>query len=163
MIKSSIAKTTYVKFAVVGLVGAGTTSFIQTVAEINEMENWGRLTIGHLTNEHIQVKLGLLPKAQDQWEIVLADKIGIVVLVDSTRPDQLPEIKALMQAVRRYSSAPFIVLANKQDQPGALSADTIRHRLSAGLDVPVMPCVAKDKASITRVLHELTDWAQVKK
>lgn len=155
-------KVTYIKFAMIGLTGAGTTSFIQTVTEINELENRERLALARYSAEYTQIKLGLLPKAQDQWEIVLGDKIGILIMIDSTKPETFAEVRANMRAVREYASAPFIVLANKQDHPLALTTDEIRHKLGVSSETLVLPCIAKDKGSITRVIIELTNWAQSK-
>ena len=52
------------------------------------------------------------------------------------------------------SRVPYLVVANKQDGDGVISASAIG---KAGLDkqIPVIPCVASRKASVRGVLKEL--------
>jgi signal recognition particle receptor subunit beta len=157
------SKPVYLKFAVAGLTGAGTTSFIRSVEEVNELENWGRIAVGDFLKTQPQVRLDLLPKAQDQWEIVLANKLAVLILIDSGKPELFPEVKATMQGVRQYSSAPFIILANKQDSPEALEPEQIRQMLGLSQDTPIIACIAKNRNSITHVLQQLTEWALAKK
>ena len=159
----SPSKPVYLKFAVAGLTGAGTTSFIRSVEEVNELENWGRIAVGDFLKNQPQVRLDLLPKAQDQWEIVLTNKIAVLILIDSGKPELFPEVMATMQGVRQYSSAPFIILANKQDAPEALEPEQIHQMLGLGQETPVIACIAKNRNSITQVLQRLTDWALAKK
>lgn len=139
---------TYLKFAVMGISGAGATTLIRTVEE----------SAGATGRLDVRIKLGLLPKAQDQWGIVLADKAGIVVMVDSTNPAAFPDIRELIETAQHYSSAPIIMLANKQDNNTALKPEQIRSRMHLPADIPIIPCVAKDRISIRQVMRLLTDW-----
>jgi signal recognition particle receptor subunit beta len=136
------------KFAVMGLTGTGATAFIQST----ENNHWGT---GRLD---LRVKLGLLPRAQDQWEIVLADKAGILMMVDSAKPETFPDVVALMQTEARFSSAPQVIIANKQDLPAALKPDAIRQRLGLDGQVAVIPCVTKSRQSSSFAMRQVVDW-----
>ena len=143
----------HIRFAVVGLTGAGATSLIGTVSEINELENRGRTSFAP------QIRLDLLPRSRAQWKIVLMNKVGILVVVDSTQPDLFPEVKTLMQTIREESDAPFILLANKQDHPTALNPEAIRKALDLGHHVLIVPCSARLMSSMMRVMRQLASWA----
>lgn len=52
---------------------------------------------------------------------------------------------------------PFIVSANKQDDPACLPIDYIEQRLNLTDDVPVVACVAKERESVKQVLLALLE------
>jgi signal recognition particle receptor subunit beta len=52
---------------------------------------------------------------------------------------------------------PFVVAANKQDDPTALPLDYIRRRLGLSEDIPVLSCVATNRESVKEVLLTLLD------
>jgi signal recognition particle receptor subunit beta len=139
---------TYLKFAVIGLSGAGATTFIQTVSESGP--STGRLDV--------HIKLGLLPRAPVQWSNVLADKCGVLVLVDSTRPETYSDVLIVIEALRATADVPLIVIANKQDQPDALPPDDIRHKLQLAHNIPVFPGSGKDRTSTRQIIRQLVDW-----
>jgi signal recognition particle receptor subunit beta len=78
--------------------------------------------------------------------------LGYVVMVDSTRPGHLAETQRLMLRFAEITDAPFVVAANKQDDEAALPLSYLRRRLGVPLDIPVLPCVATERASVKAVL-----------
>ena len=143
----------HIRFAIDGLTDAGTTTVIGMVDIINQLEKRGR------SSRTPQIRLHLLPRTRDQWKLVLAHKIGVIIVVDSANPDAFPKVKSLMQAIRQTCDAPFIVLANKQDHPDALPVDVIRKHLDLGDHIPVLPCIAKKMSSVMGVMRHLGTWA----
>jgi hypothetical protein len=141
------------RFAIDGLTHAGTTTVIGMAEQINKLEKRGN------TSRAPQICLHLLPRAPKQWKIVLAHKAGIIVVVDSASPQNFPAVQSLIQAIRKESDAPLIILANKQDHPEALKPDAIRKQLELGSHVPVLPCIAKRMSSVMGTMRQLSIWA----
>jgi uncharacterized protein len=50
---------------------------------------------------------------------------------------------------------PYVITANKQDLPGALSEAELRRELDLREDEILLPCVAKNRASVRSVLIRL--------
>ena len=60
---------------------------------------------------------------------------GIIFVVDAGSPDRLNEARQVLGGVlqeEKVAGKPLVILANKQDQPGALGTEEVRERL--GLD-----------------------------
>jgi len=81
-------------------------------------------------------------------------------MVDSCRPAHLNETVRLMQSFARITDVPFVVAANKQDDPTALPLSYIRRRLQLPLEIPILPCVATDRASVKQVLLGLLAYIE---
>jgi len=81
--------------------------------------------------------------------------IGYVVMVDSCRPAHLNETVRLMARFAEITDVPFVVAANKQDDPAALPLSYIRRRLQMPFEIPIIPCVANDRESVKTVLLSL--------
>lgn len=165
------------KLVVTGAYAAGKTQFIRSVSEIdvvdtdvavlNEVErelkdtttvglDFGILTI---SAEHRLYLFGTpgQKRFDFMWDQLAEGCLGYVVVVDSCRPGQFVETNELIAYFQRISTAPWVVAANKQDDPSALPPAYIRRRLNIPSTVPVLPCVATDPASVSEVLVELMD------
>ncbi len=70
-------------------------------------------------------------------------KTGIpkFLVVDSILPKDFVRGKQMLDITRGYGS-PYIIVANKQDLPSALSVDEIRNHFNIPEDVPIVPTVA---------------------
>ena len=56
---------------------------------------------------------------------------GVIIAVDSTDLEKLPELKSELNAIANHEElrdVPFLVLANKQDAPGAAPPSEISMR-----------------------------------
>ena len=89
------------------------------------------------------------------WEILSEGMLGLVILVDSTRPETFRETNRIIDFFVSYRDTPYVVAANKQDKPNAWSPDELRLALRLPPHVKVMPCVASDRESVKHVLLEL--------
>ncbi len=89
------------------------------------------------------------------WEHLSIGCLGYVVMVDSTRPGHFAETERLMERFASITPAPFIVAANKQDDPTALPLSYVRRRLNLPPDIPVVPCIAFERSSVKGVLLAL--------
>ena len=76
-------------------------------------------------------------KMRTIWQHYYADANGLIFVVDSTDIDRLGEVKLALQAVLEHPhirQIPLLVLVNKQDLPGALSAEDLHQTIFSFLD-----------------------------
>jgi small GTP-binding protein len=165
------------KIVVTGAYAAGKTQFIQSISEIEvvsteaevqqaeELEIKNQTTValdfGKITiNPDLALYLFGTPGQERfdfMWEILSSGCIGYLVMVDSTRPAQLREASRVIQFFTNMLDVPFVVVANKQDDPTGLPVDYIRYRLGLPEYIPVLPCVATDRESVKNVLLTLLE------
>ncbi|MEJ5240753.1 MAG: ATP/GTP-binding protein [Anaerolineales bacterium] len=164
-----------VKMVVTGPFNAGKTEFIQSVSEIDVVSterkissaseravkdtttvamDFGRITV----DEDLVLYLFGTPgqkRFDFMWEILSEGMLGFIVLVDSTRPETFREARTILETFRAYAPTPYVVAANKQDLPDAWDLEDMRHALRLDPKVKLLPCVAKDRESVKKVLLEL--------
>src|SRR6266508_757088 len=164
-----------VKMVVTGPFSAGKTQFIQSVSEIdvvsterkisNEVEravksattvamDFGRITVD---DEPVKNLFGTpgQKRFDFMWEILSEGMLGLVILVDSTRPETFRETNRIIDFFVSYRDTPYVVAANKQDKPNAWAPDELRLALRLPQHIKVMPCIASDRESVKHVLLEL--------
>lgn len=165
------------KIVISGAYAAGKTQFIRSVSEIevvdteaevsNEAErllkthttvalDFGTLTIDA---EHKLFLFGTpgQERFDFMWEHLCEGCLGYVIMVDSCRPAHLAETQRLITRFAELTPAPFVVAANKQDDPGALPPGYIHRRLGLPASIPVLPCVATDAPQVRDVLLTLLE------
>lgn len=163
-----------VKMVVTGPFNAGKTEFIRSVSEIevvstekrisSEAErvkdqttvamDFGRISI----DENLVLYLFGTPgqrRFDFMWEILSEGMLGFIVMVDSARPETFREARNILETFRAYAPTPYVVAANKQDDPEAWSLDDMRIALRLSPAVKLLACVAKDKEAVKKVLLEL--------
>lgn len=163
-----------VKMVISGAVNAGKTEFIRSISEIEVVSterkatddtrllkkettvamDFGRITIAddlvlHLFGTPGQKRFDFM------WEILSEGMLGLIVLVDSTRPETFRETNRIIDFFTSYRDAPYVIAANKQDRENAWSPDELRLALRLPAQIKVVPCVATDRASVKNVLLEL--------
>ena len=164
------------KIVISGAYSAGKSQFIRTISEIDALETEANvsqneemelknhttvaLDFGTLAiNEELSLYLFGTPGQERfdfMWEILGQGAIGYVIMVDSTRPAHLKEtVKIIEHFSQQLPHVPFVVAANKQDDPNCLPADYIHHRLGLPENVLVLPCVATERESVKQVLLSL--------
>jgi len=90
------------------------------------------------------------------WEILGKEMDGYVLLADSSRPEDLAQMREILKTFDSRYRVPFVVVANKQDRPRALRPEEVRRQLGLGPQAAVLPCVATDRDSVQRVLAALS-------
>lgn len=163
-----------VKMVITGAVAAGKTEFIKTISEIDVISterkatdetslikkettvamDFGRIAIAddlvlHLFGTPGQKRFDFM------WEILSEGMLGLIVLVDSTRPDTFRETSRIIDFFTSYRKTPYIVVCNKQDVDNAWTTEDIKFSLRLPEGVKILPCVAKDKEQVRRILLEL--------
>src|SRR5512132_207562 len=165
-----------VKMVITGPFSSGKTSFIGSISEIavvrterkitDETRNvkqqttvamdFGRITI----DKEIVLYLFGTPgqkRFDFMWEILSEGMLGFVVIVDSSRPETFHEARRILDTFRTYSSTPFVIAANKQDDEDAWPPEDLKIALGLDSDVRVLPCIAMNKSSVKNILLELLD------
>lgn len=165
------------KIVVTGTYAAGKSQFIRNASEIDPVETEVPVTdpAERAIKSHTTVGLDFGTLQLDPelklfifgtpgqerfdflWELLALNCLGYVVLVDSCRPGELRATSMLIRRFAQITPAPFVVAANKQDDPGALPPDYIHMRLGLPLSIPVLPCVARNVHSVHAVLYRLLD------
>jgi small GTP-binding protein len=163
-----------VKMVVTGPFSSGKTQFIRSISEIDvvaterkissEAEkikdsttvamDFGRITVD---NELVLYLFGTPGQRRFDfmWEILSEGMLGLVVMVDSSRPETFREAKSILETFRAYAPTPYVVAANKQDHPEAWAVEDLRIALRLDPNIKLLPCVATKKDTVKTVLLEL--------
>lgn len=163
-----------VKIVVTGPFNAGKTEFIRSISEIDVVSTERKITLeaekvknsttvamdfGRITvDDDLVLYLFGTPgqkRFDFMWEILSEGMLGFVVAVDSTRPETFREARTILETFKAYAPTPFVVAANKQDHKDAWDVDDMRLALRLDPAVKMLPCVAKDKETVKKVLLEL--------
>lgn len=165
-----------VKMVITGPFNAGKTEFIRSISEIDvvttdEDISAGAEEFGTKEQTTVAMDFGRITVDDDlvlylfgtpgqrrfdfMWEILAEGMLGFVVMVDSARPETFREAKSILETFRAYAPTPYVVAANKQDDPDAWSPDDLRIILRLDDHIKLLPCVATHKESVKNVLLEL--------
>lgn len=163
-----------VKMVISGAVNAGKTEFIRAISEIEVVSTERKATDDtKLLKQQTTVAMdfGRISVADDlvlhlfgtpgqkrfdfMWEILSEGMLGLIVLVDSTRPETFRETNRIIDFFTAYRDAPYVIAANKQDHENAWSPDELRLALRLSPDIKIMPCVATQRETVKNVLLEL--------
>ncbi len=153
------------KIIVMGLPNAGKSSFIQTISdEVHRQQHafsswfFGRLAVDqYLTLQFAEPPSGKVADFMWMRELVGTMRAaGYILMVDSTRSQSFGKFASILYTIRGFDlTMPVVVATNKQDQPSAWSHEDIRIGLHIGSDVPVLPCVANNRALVEEVVVQL--------
>lgn len=163
-----------VKMVISGAVNSGKTEFIRTISEIEVVSterratddtqlikkettvamDFGRIAIGNDLVLHLFGTPGQ-KRFDFMWEILSEGMLGLVILVDSTRPETFRETNRIIDFFTSYRDTPYVIAANKQDRPNAWSPDELRLALRQQPHVKVVPCIATQRDTVKAVLLEL--------
>lgn len=147
------------KIIVTGAFASGKTTFINTISEIDRVMTEGAgvaMDFGRITvDESLVLYLfgtGGRQRFDFMWEILGEGLLGLVMMVDSTKPETFREARSILETFRAYCPVPFVVVANKWDCPQAWDTDDLRIAMRIESGIPVIPCVAHNRESVKDVL-----------
>jgi hypothetical protein len=158
------------KVVITGPFNAGKTVFIKTASDIDIVTTERKITDPSLSGvkKETTVAMDYGQKRMDQvvfhlhgtpgqerfefmWKILAREMNAFILLVDSADKGSLMDAKQIMRLFLKQSKVPYLVVANKQDLRGAMAPKKIANLLALPKDVPVVPCVAQDPASVDQV------------
>ncbi|MEO0561432.1 MAG: ADP-ribosylation factor-like protein [Chloroflexota bacterium] len=136
-----------VNIAVLGMPGTGKSTFLTTVSNTNQSGPQGGYS-ARTVDEDLRLDL-FESNSPLHTEILVGTALGVIVLVDSTRPQDFPMSAAYLREVGPLVGVPLLVAANKQDAPGALSAEAVQAALAIHTShvYPVEPLCANARGS----------------
>lgn len=151
------------KILVTGPFHAGKTTIVHTLStravSVQRFGTTVALDFGHVDYKGFTLDLfGTVgqPRFDPILELIGGEALGAILVIDSTKPEELPRAKEMMLKAKVHG-LPYVVAANKQDLPNALSAHEIKARMNIPSNVEVVGTVGSDKASITSVLDILLE------
>ncbi|NOZ81622.1 MAG: GTP-binding protein [Candidatus Micrarchaeota archaeon] len=149
------------KILVTGPYHAGKTTIVKQLSDrsvsVNRFGTTIALDHGYIEHGGFSCELFGTP-GQERFDFILSilakDVFGVILVVDSTLPESFPRAKNMLSKVKGYG-IPYVVVANKQDLPEALSVDEIRKLLGVPDEVPVIPAVATQNKGLREALETL--------
>jgi uncharacterized protein len=150
---------------VTGLRSSGRTTFVYALSEIPYLlPQPGAMTVA-MDFGKINVEDGCFyvfgapdgRRFDFMYEIMSPRLLGWIVLIDSTRSDTFREAHTIITLLDRAFPLPVVVATNFQDKPDAWDSEAIQIILNIAPHIPVVPCIATDRASVANVLLALCD------
>lgn len=172
------------RVVVTGGVGAGKTSLIRTISEIDVVDtdrratdevaqfkekttvalDFGRLTIAQDQSLHLYGTPGQM-RFDFMWDILIAKAHAYVLLIDAHRPEQLRFGRRILSFINQKLKLPHIIGLTHTDCPDAWEAEDVA--IALGLvdekaRPPIIAVNATNKASIAQALialvHEIANF-----
>lgn len=151
------------KVVVTGPYNAGKSSFVHSISDsavsVDQLGTTVALDHGRVTMDGLTADIFGTP-GQARFDpilrIVAGQALGVIVVVDSTKPESFPRAKEMLHATWSHG-IPGIIAANKQDLPGALPPSEVARMLDPPARVKVVGCSGQDRISGRVVLKELLD------
>jgi hypothetical protein len=148
------------KILVTGPYNAGKSSFVHAVStkavSVDRLGTTVALDHGHVEYKGFSIDVFGTP-GQERFDPILrilgSEALGVILVVDSTKPDTFPRAKEMLEATTRFG-LPYVIAANKQDLDG-LSPEEIRRKMNLPENVPIVPVVATAKKGVFDVLDVL--------
>lgn len=163
------------KIVITGPVGAGKTTFINTVSEITTVSTEASMSdggMGDKTTTTVGIDFGRVSLGGDlalylfgtpgqerfdfMWDIVAQGMLGAIMLVDAARPETLEQARSMLGYFRELGPVPLIVGANKVSDFSS-ERDVIVESLELRDDEYVVPTDARDREAVKRTVIELLE------
>lgn len=151
------------KILVTGPFDAGKTTFVHAIStraiSVDRLGTTIALDHGHLDYKGYSADIFGTP-GQERFDPIIkllsGESMGVFLVMDSTNPADFVRAKHMLEITKSYG-LPYVVVANKQDMPGALTPEEIREQFNLPDDVPVVPAVAKDKIGVFEAFEVLIE------
>lgn len=148
------------KILVTGPYSAGKTSFVHSASvkavSVDRLGTTVALDHGKVLYQGMLADLFGTP-GQERFDPILemlgGEALGVIIVLDSTAPETFTRAKEMLQ-LTKTGNLPAVIVANKANLKGALSAEDIRNKMSVGKEVPIIPVVAQDLSKISKTNKE---------
>jgi small GTP-binding protein len=151
------------KILVTGPYNAGKTSFVKSISkksvsvERMAMEKFPTtiaMDIGHVDHNGFVADIFGTP-GQERFDLMLdvlaKESVGAFILIDSSAPQTFARAKEMIKKTQS-EAIPKIIVANKQDLPGALSPEQIRKTMKLDKSIPIIPTVVNENIGVEKAL-----------
>ncbi|MCZ7400934.1 MAG: GTP-binding protein [Candidatus Methanoperedens sp.] len=151
------------KILVTGPFDAGKSTFVHALStraiSVDRLGTTIAMDHGHVDYKGFSADIFGTP-GQERFDPIIkllsGESMGVFLIVDSTNPSDFVRAKYMLDITKSYG-LPYVIIANKQDLPGALKPEEIREQFHLPEDVPVVPVVAKDKKGVFEAFEVLID------
>ncbi|MDP2797568.1 MAG: ADP-ribosylation factor-like protein [Methanoregula sp.] len=117
------------------------------------------MDLGMLQSKGFDITIYGTP-GQPQFDLLipgmLKHTMGVILMVDATKPQLLPQAKEMIGLLAEHS-VPMVIAANKNDLPGTMEEKDIRAALGIKADIPVFFISATRKADVRHVVESLVN------
>ncbi len=146
------------KILVTGPFNAGKSTFTHAISaratSVDRLGTTVALDYGHVNYKGYSADVFGTP-GQTRFDPLLEmlghKAVGLFLVLDSSKPESFARAQEMINLCSA-SRLPYVVIANKQDLPGALSVLTIRKRLSLPKSIAIVPCVAIHNKGVGKAL-----------
>jgi uncharacterized protein len=169
------------RLVVTGCVGAGKTTFIRSISEIDVVDtdrkatdgaadrkqkttvamDFGKLTFSPEMSLHIYGTPGQA-RFNFMWEMLISKADVYILLIAAHRPSELHHARRIMNFMNQCKPIPMLIGITHNDCPGAWTQENITLALGYGPDVPQPPIAlvnANDRDSVAEAIVLLLETA----
>lgn len=151
------------KILVTGPFDAGKSTFVHALStkavSVDRMGTTVALDHGHVEYKGFSADIFGTP-GQERFDPIVkllsGEAMGILLVVDSTSRQDFVRAKQMLEITMSYG-LPYVIVANKQDLPGAMAPDELRVQFNVPDDVPIVPAVASKKEGVMEAFETLVD------
>ncbi len=148
------------KISVIGPYQAGKTTFIKSISKnFTPVERLGA-TVGmeHGTIDYKQYRAEIFGIPGQERFLPLLEKLGssskgVFLVVDSTKPHEFEIAKNMLA---KFGNTPYVIVANKQDLPGALKKEELRSKIGLP-DAEIVETVATEGKGVYEAFEKLVE------
>ena len=154
------------KILVTGPFNAGKSSFVELISEksvsvdrmaLEKFPTTIAMDIGHVDHDGFVADIFGTP-GQERFDLMLdvlaKEAVGAFILVDSSAPQTFGRAKEMINKTQA-EAIPKIIVANKQDLPGAMSPEKIREAMKLDKDIPIIPTIVSENNGVEMALDTL--------
>lgn len=154
------------KILVTGPYNAGKSSFVKSISKksisvdrmaLEKFPTTIAMDIGHVDYGGFVADIFGTP-GQERFDLMLdvlaKEAVGAFILIDSSSPETFSRAKEMINKTHA-EAIPNIIVANKQDLPGALSPEEIRDKMRLNTSIPIIPTVVNKNEGVTNALDSL--------
>ncbi len=151
------------KILVTGPFDAGKTTFVHALStravSVDRFGTTVALDHGHIDHKGLSADIFGTP-GQERFDPILkllgGESMGVFLVVDSMRSNTFARAKDMLKLTKTFG-LPCIVIANKQDVPGAAPPERIKIEMALPDDIPVVPVSSKEKTGVVEAFEMLVD------
>ncbi len=154
------------KILVTGPYNAGKSSFVKSISKksvsvdrkaLEKFPTTIAMDIGHVDHNGFVADIFGTP-GQERFDLMLdvlaKEAVGAFILIDSSAPQTFARAKEMINKTQA-EAIPKIIVANKQDLPGALSPEQIREVMKLDKSIPIIPTIVSENRGVEEALDTL--------
>jgi small GTP-binding protein len=154
------------KILVTGPYNAGKSSFVRSISKesvsvdrmaLEKFPTTIAMDIGHVDHDGFIADLFGTP-GQERFDLMLdllaKEAVGAFILIDSSEPETFGRAKEMINKTQA-EAIPKVIIANKQDLPGALSPEKIREAMKIDTNIPIIPTIITENNGVELALDTL--------